>query len=63
MVEKVDVSAGELECLYLGELVRGQGRHNLPQLGKGLVQALGPLPLTHIRCNNKINKLLEDKMQ
>jgi len=49
MVEKVDVSAGELEGLYLGELVRGEGGHDLAQLGERLVQALRPLPLSNIR--------------
>ena len=48
MVEKVDVSAGELECLYLGKLVGGEGGHDLPQLGECLVQALRPLPLTYV---------------
>ena len=58
MVEEVDVSAGQLESLYLGELVRGEGGHDLPQLGEGLVQALRPLPLSNIRCNNYItNKI------
>jgi hypothetical protein len=60
MVEEVDVSAGQLESLYLGELVRGEGGHDLPQLGEGLVQALRPLPLSNIRCNNymvMVNKI------
>jgi hypothetical protein len=58
MVEEVDVSAGQLESLYLGELVRGEGGHDLPQLGECLVQALRPLPLSNIRCNNYItNKI------
>ncbi len=54
MVEEVDVSAGQLESLYLGELVRGEGGHDLPQLGEGLVQALRPLPLSNIRYKNYI---------
>ena len=44
MAEEVDVFAGEPERLYLGELVRGQGRHDLPQARERLVQALRPLP-------------------
>ena len=48
-VEEVDVPAGELEGLDLAELVRGERGDDLPEGSERLVQALGPLPLAHVR--------------
>ena len=47
--EVVYVGGGEPQGLYLAELpVQGLGGDQLPQAGEGRVDALGPVPLTHV---------------
>ncbi|RUS78328.1 hypothetical protein EGW08_013906, partial [Elysia chlorotica] len=48
LVQEVDVPRRQLERLDLTQLVRGQRRDDLPQLGERVVKRLSPLPLPHV---------------
>ena len=49
LIQEVYVVAGKFEGLDLGELVGGEGGHNLAQFGERLVQALRSVTFSDIR--------------
>lgn len=58
LTEKINVSGGQLQRLYLAEFVRWQSGNNFAQRRKGLVQRLSPLPLPDVGQDPLILKLL-----
>lgn len=58
LVQEVYVSRGQLQCLYLAELIRRQRRDDLPQGCEGFVQRLCALPLPDVGQNPLVLQLL-----
>lgn len=58
LTEKIYVSGGELQRLYLAEFVRRQCGDNFAQRRKGLVQRLSPLPLPDVGQDSLVLQLL-----
>lgn len=58
LTQKINVSGGELQSLYLAQFVRRQRGDNFAQRREGLVQRLSPLPLPHVGQDPLILQLL-----
>lgn len=58
LTEKINVSGGELQRLYLAQFVRRQRGDDFAQRRKGLVQRLSPLPLPDVGQDPLVLQLL-----